>query len=104
MKSGGGRTVNKSQLVERVRDTTGLSWPESAEIFESVLEVLKNTLEAGETVKITGFGTFQVRAKAARSARNPLTNTTIVIPKRRVLSFKPSAILRQSLNGGKDPA
>ena len=90
-------TVTKADIVERVRDVTGLSWAESGTLVEALLETVKLTLEGGENVKISGFGTFQVRAKAARKGRNPQTAANIVIPRRRVLTFKPSHVLRDSL-------
>lgn len=95
------RTVTKAQVVERVRHVTGLGWNESGEILEAVLDAMKETLEAGENIKISGFGSFVVRSKAPRRGRNPQTTATIVIPKRRVLTFKPSQVLRQSLNSGR---
>jgi len=98
------RTVTKAQMVERVRDVTGLGWTESGDLLESVLDSMKETLEAGENIKISGFGSFLVRSKSPRRGRNPQTTASIVIPKRRVLTFKPSQVLRQSLNGGRSDA
>jgi integration host factor subunit alpha len=60
---------------------------------------MKDTLEAGENLKISGFGNFEVRQKADRRGRNPQTGETITIEARRVLTFKPSSILRRSVNG-----
>ena len=94
-----GRTVTKAEMVERVRQVTGLGWTESGDLLECVLDSMKETLEGGENIKISGFGSFLVRAKSPRRGRNPQTSATIVIPKRRVLTFKPSQVLRQSLNG-----
>src|SRR3954468_21249682 len=95
------RTVTKAEMVERVRLVTGLGWTESGDLLESVLDSMKETLEAGENIKISGFGSFMVRFKAPRRGRNPQTTATIVIPKRTVLTFKPSQVLRQSLNSGR---
>lgn len=95
-----GRTVTKAEMVERVRQVTGLGWAESSTLLESVLDAMKDTLESGENIKISGFGSFLVRAKAPRRGRNPQTSASIVIPKRVVLTFKPSQVLRQSLNAG----
>jgi integration host factor subunit alpha len=94
-------TVTKAQVVERVRQVTGLGWSESGDLLEAVLDTMKETLESGENIKISGFGSFVVRSKAPRRGRNPQTTASIVIPKRRVLTFKPSQILRQSLNDGR---
>lgn len=96
----GGRTLTKADLVERVREETGLPRSEASELIELVLETMKGTLEGGETIKISGFGSFVVRAKAARRGRNPKTAEAIVLPKRRVLTFKPSHVLRAAVNGG----
>jgi integration host factor subunit alpha len=76
----------------------GLSKKESAEIVELVFETLKQILEQGEKVKISGFGNFVVREKKARIGRNPQTGTEIRISPRRVLTFKPSQILKNTLN------
>ncbi len=95
------RTVTKAEMVERVRDATGLGWNESGTLLEAVLNSMKDTLESGENLKISGFGSFLVRSKSPRRGRNPQTTAAIVIPKRRVLTFKPSQVLRQSLNAGR---
>jgi len=92
-----GHTVTKAEIVERVRDATGLGWAESGTILEAVLDTMKETLAGGENIKISGFGTFVVRTKAARRGRNPQTAAAIVIPRRRVLTFKASQVLRQEL-------
>ena len=96
------RTITKADIVEHVRDVTGLSWAESGKLLEGVLETMKETLATGENVKISGFGTFQVRVKAARRGRNPQTAASLVIPRRKVLTFKPSHVLRQSLTVGEE--
>lgn len=93
-------TVTKAQMVERVREATGLGWVESGDLLEAVLESMKETLEVGENIKISGFGSFIVRSKSPRRGRNPQTSAAIVIPKRKVLTFKPSQVLRQALNPG----
>lgn len=93
------RTVTKSDLTERLREGTGLSWAESGDLIEATLEILKATLEDGHGVKISGFGSFLVRQKAARRGRNPQTAERILISRRRVLTFKPSLGLRATLNG-----
>lgn len=94
------RTLTKADVVERVRDLTGLGWTESGSLVEGVLDVMKETLESGENLKISGFGSFLVRTKQPRRGRNPQTSVAIVIPRRRVLTFKPSQVLRQSLSDG----
>lgn len=91
-------TLTKAGVVQTVRDQTGLSWGEAAALVEAALEVMKSTLEAGETLKVTSFGSFVVRAKRARRGRNPQTSEPITITPRRVLTFKPSLVFRQALN------
>lgn len=93
-----GETLTKAHIVERVRDATGLPWSESSDLVEAVLETMKDTLEAGTNLKISGFGSFVVRQKSARRGRNPQTSERIVISRRTVLTFKPSVVLRDDLN------
>lgn len=92
------KTLTKADLVERARDATGLPWEECSALVEATLEAIKESLESGGNVKISGFGSFVVRQKAARRGRNPHTTERIVISRRTVLTFKPSAVLRQALN------
>jgi integration host factor subunit alpha len=90
--------MTKADLVERIHTNTGFSKKESADILESVFSIIKNTLEAGEKIKIAGFGNFEVKQKTDRRGRNPQTGETITIEARRILSFKPSNLLRQAIN------
>jgi len=91
--------VTKTDIVEKVANSTGLSKKEAYDAVECFFETLKATLEAGETVKITKFGNFEVKAKAARRGRNPQTGDEITIEPRQVLTFKASAALKQAVNG-----
>jgi len=91
------KTLTKADIVERVHEKIGFSKKDSADIVEGVFEIIKKTLEKGEHVKISGFGKFDVRSKRARRGRNPQTGEEIEISARRVLSFKPSQILRDAL-------
>jgi len=95
----GSHTFTKAEVTERIRGATGLSWSESSGLLEELLEIVKDALASGESVKVSGFGTLAVRQKAARRGRNPQTAQRIVIARRRVLTFKPSAAFRASLNG-----
>ena len=70
-----------------------------ADIVETVFDTIKTTLERGEKIKIPGFGNFVVRDKNSRTGRNPQTGQEITITARRVLTFKPSQVLKNSLNG-----
>ena len=90
--------MTKADIAEKVRDKLGFQRKDSVELVESVLEIMKNSLEAGEDIKISGFGNFKVRKKAARQGRNPQTGETIVISGRSVLTFKPSKVLKDYIN------
>ncbi|MBN2282936.1 MAG: integration host factor subunit alpha [Deltaproteobacteria bacterium] len=90
--------MTKSDLVQIVHDQLGISRKDSAELVESIFEVIKENLVKGESIKISGFGNLQVRDKKARKGRNPQTGEELVIPARRVLTFKPSQILKNALN------
>lgn len=93
--------MTKADIVEKIHISTGLSKNDSAEMMESVFDIIKSTLESGETIKVSGFGSFVVNQKKARRGRNPQTGEAITIEARRVLTFKPSTILRQSINDNK---
>lgn len=93
--------MTKADIVESVYERLGgYSKREAAEIVELVFEILKETLESGEKVKVSGFGNFVVREKKARMGRNPQTDAPIEISARKVLTFKPSQVLKAQLNNG----
>jgi integration host factor subunit alpha len=92
-------TVTRAQLAETIYTQVGLSRNESADLLESVLERISTALEAGESVKISGFGTFSVRQKGRRIGRNPKTGVEVPILPRRVLVFRPSQVLKGTVNG-----
>ena len=92
--------MTKADIIEGVYEKVGFSKKESAEIVELVFDQLKETLERGDKVKISGFGNFQVRQKKARVGRNPQTGKEIEISARRVLTFRPSQVLKTALNAG----
>lgn len=98
------RTVTKADIVERINQRIGYSKKESAEIVEILLESMKQSLERGEKVKISGFGNFEVRSKNPRIGRNPQTKEEIEISARRVLTFKPSQVMKKRMNGGRPSA
>jgi integration host factor subunit alpha len=91
-------TVTKADIVERIYEKVGFSKKEASEVVDSVFEVIKQHLERGEKVKVSGFGNFVVHEKAPRKGRNPQTGETIVIRGRRVLGFKASPMLKKSMN------
>ena len=90
--------MTKADLVEKICMMTAFSKKESSEIVERVFDVVKTTLEAGENIKIAGFGNFEVKEKAARSGRNPQTGEIREITPRRVLTFKASQVLKKLIN------
>jgi integration host factor subunit alpha len=92
-------TVTKADIVEKVYQKIGFSKKEASELVEMVFNQLKDTLCVGEKVKISGFGNFVVRAKKERVGRNPQTGDQIKISARRVLTFRPSQVLKAILNG-----
>ena len=96
--------MTKAEIVQAVYSRLGgFSKKESAELVDLVFETMKETLGRGEKIKISGFGNFIVREKKARIGRNPQTGEEITISARRVLTFKPSQVLKDVLNGQKAP-
>ena len=92
-------TVTRAQLAETIYGQIGLSRNDSADLLETVLERMATALEIGESVKISGFGTFSVRQKGRRVGRNPKTGIEVPIMPRRVLVFRPSQVLKARVNG-----
>ena len=90
--------MTKADLVESIYEKIGFSKKESSDIVEMIFDTMKETLEKGEKIKISGFGNFVVRAKRPRMGRNPQTGQEIEISARRVLTFRPSQVLKQALN------
>ncbi|HPQ70982.1 MAG TPA: integration host factor subunit alpha [bacterium] len=89
--------MTKADLINSIYERVGFSKKESARIVELVFDIIKDTLEQGEKIKISGFGNFIVREKRSRIGRNPQTGEEIEISARRVLTFKPSQVLRNAL-------
>ena len=92
-------TITRAHLAEAIYTQVGLSRNESADLLEAVLERIGVALENGESVKISGFGTFSVRQKGRRVGRNPKTGQEVPILPRRVLVFRPSNGLKDLVNG-----
>jgi len=90
--------MTKADIVQGIHDKLGFSKKDSSEIVESVFDIMKENLSRSETVKISGFGNFAVREKRARKGRNPQTGDELEIAARKVVTFKPSQVLRQNLN------
>ena len=90
-------TITKNSLVNLLHDEVGLSKREAKEFIETFFEVIKLELENGNDVKISGFGNFNLRDKAARPGRNPKTGEDVTISERRVVTFKSGLKLRSKL-------
>lgn len=96
----GDKTLTRMDLSEAVFREVGLSRNESAELVEAVLQHMSDALVEGEQVKISSFGTFSVREKAARVGRNPKTGQEVPIQPRRVLTFRPSHLMKDRVAAG----
>ena len=92
-----GKTVTRADLAEAVYQKVGLSRSESAGLVEAVLEEICQAAIRGETVKLSSFGTFQVRSKNERVGRNPKTGVEVPITPRRVMVFRPSNIMKEKV-------
>ena len=92
------KTITRADLAEAVYGTVGLSRTESAELVERVLELIGDALITGANVKLSSFGSFQVRSKNERIGRNPKTGEEVPILPRQVLVFKPSNVLKSKIN------
>ncbi|HJY83324.1 MAG TPA: integration host factor subunit alpha [Candidatus Binatia bacterium] len=90
--------MTKADIVERIYEKVGFSKKEATDVVESIFEIIKGHLEQGEKIKISGFGNFVLNTKRPRKGRNPQTGEEIVISGRRVLSFKPSPVLKKAIN------
>lgn len=90
--------VNKAELIDEVAAVADLPKSVASKALESVLEVITNTLKGGDDIAITGFGTFTVKARAAREGRNPKTGETIQIAASKAASFKAGKSLKEAVN------
>ncbi len=97
-------TLTRADLSEAVFRAVGLSRNESAQMVEDMIEEVCVALARGETVKLSSFGTFSVREKKQRMGRNPKTGHEVPIAPRRVLVFRPSHVLKESINNDRLPA
>jgi len=93
--------LTKIQIVESINNQIGFTQKGSLEIVETLLEIIKNTLESGEDVLISGFGKFCVKEKNERKGRNPATGDDMMLAPRKVVTFKCSGKLRDRINGKK---
>jgi integration host factor subunit alpha len=93
------KTLTRADLTETLHRDIGLSRTESAEMVNSVLDLIADELVQGNTVKLSSFGTFMLRDKRQRMGRNPKTGQEVPITPRRVLVFRPSQVMKNIVNG-----
>ncbi len=91
--------LTKNVIVEQIQTQLGFPKNESMEITETLLEIVKSTLESGDDLLVSGFGKFCVKEKKERKGRNPATGEDAILPARRVVTFKCSGRLRDKVNG-----
>ena len=92
-------SLTKREIIQQVNQL-GYNWKEATEIVETLLEIMKQSLEDGEDVLVSGFGKFIVREKAPRRGRNPATGDDLMLEARKVVNFRCSGKLRRRINGG----
>jgi integration host factor subunit alpha len=93
-------TLTKADLISVIQTENGYSLKKSTDIVETLLEIIKSNLESGEDVLVSGFGKFQVKDKRVRRGRNPATGNDMILPARRVVTFKCAGKLRDRINKG----
>ena len=92
-------TLTKADLVQKVYQSHNLTKAQAADAVEAFLRISKNCLEHGEDLLVSGFGKFNVKDKNSRRGRNPQTGQELILSARKVVTFKPSGILRAKING-----
>ena len=90
--------MTKVDIISTVYEKVGFSKKEAVRVVETIFDIMKETLERGEKIKISGFGNFVVRKKRNRRGRNPQTGGDIEISARKIMTFKPSQVLKNELN------
>jgi integration host factor subunit alpha len=90
-------SVTKADIIGKIHLDLGLSKKESSDLVDLVFKIVKDTLSRGQKVKITGFGNFTIRDKSTRVGRNPQTGSSMNIAARRVLTFRPSQLLKEDI-------
>ena len=91
-------TLKKAHIIKAVAEQVGLPKNHSSETVETLLEIIKSTLESGEDVLYSGFGKFCMKEKGERKGHNPSTGEDLMLPERRVVTFRCSAQLRKKIN------
>jgi integration host factor subunit alpha len=92
-------TLTKASIAKTIRNHLGFTNARSAHLFDSLVETIKESLEKGEDVLITGFGKFRVKEKRKRRGRNPQTGEDLMLDARRVVTFTCAGVLRDKING-----
>ena len=93
-------TFTKANLIDKVlASNPKMTKPQAREAVETMLRIIKSSLQNSEDVLLSGFGKFNVKAKAARKGRNPQTGESVMLAARKVVTFKPSGLLREKVNG-----
>ena len=92
--------LTKTDIIEAIQKESGYSRKQSSEVTEILLEIIKQSLESGENVMVSGFGKFQVKTKKERRGPNPATGEGLILSPRRVVTFKCSGSLRDRINNG----
>jgi integration host factor subunit alpha len=97
------RTLTRADITEALHEQVGVTRHDGASLVERTLELIAAAMERGETVKLSGFGVFQVRAKRERIGRNPKTGAPAAIAPRRVIGFRASQVLKARIDSALDP-
>jgi integration host factor subunit alpha len=92
-------TITKAHLIDSIYNNVGFSRTKSIQLVESIVEIMKATLEEKKDVLISGFGKFSVKEKRTRRGRNPATGQDLILNERRVITFKCSSVFRDKING-----
>ena len=92
-------TLTKAEIAEQVHNHLGRNKKESAQMVEALFEIIKKSLEEGKDVMISGFGKFSIRERGERKGRNPLTGDPIMLPAKKLVTFRCSGKLRKKING-----
>ena len=93
-------TLTKADIISTIQTENGYTLKKSIDIVETLLKIIKSTLASGEDVLVSGFGKFNVKDKKERKGRNPATGDGMMLPARKVVTFKCSGRLRDRMNGG----
>ena len=93
--------LTKNCITEKIKEELGLKRNKSFELTETLLEIIKSTLESGEDILVTGFGKFCIQRKGEREGRNPATGGSMMLPARRIVTFKCANRLRAKISGNR---